>query len=137
LAEADMEERRRSRRYEVTKEVKGRVKPSMDIRVLNISEHGMLVETPFGLPPAGTCEMTLQVPGGEMVIRARVARCRADMVKRAGGQPQIRFRAGLEFFEGFAEGPEVKSLIAAVCSLEGDAEVTGCVTLHEEMEQAM
>lgn len=132
-----MDERRRSRRYEVTKEVKGRVRPSMDVRVVNISEHGMLVETPFGLPPAGTCEMTLQVPGGEMVIRARVARCRANMVKNSSGKPVVRFLAGLEFFEGFAAGPEIKSLIAAVCSLNGAAEVMGCVTLHEEMEQAM
>ena len=54
-----MDERRRSPRYEVTKTVKGRVKPSMDVRVVNISEHGLMIEAPFGLPPAGTCELTL------------------------------------------------------------------------------
>ena len=132
-----MDERRRSARYEVTQEVKGRVRPTMDVRVINISEHGMLVETPFGLPPAGTCEMTLQFAGGEMVIRARVARCRANMVKRGDGTPVVRFRAGLEFFADFAAGREVKALIAAVCSMKGKGEVMGSVTLHEELEQAM
>jgi len=109
----------------------------MEVRVINMSEHGMLVETPFGLPPAGTCEITLLLPAGEMVIRARVARCRASMVKRPNGQPVVRFRAGLEFFEDFAEGREIKALIAAVCSMKGKGEVTGSVTLHEELEQAM
>jgi hypothetical protein len=132
-----MDERRRSRRYEVTREVKARVRPSMEVRVINISEHGMQVETPLGLPPAGTCEMTLLVPDGEMVIRARVTRCRANMTKNGSGKPVVRFRAGLEFFEGFAEGPEIKSLIAAVCPLNGAAQVMGCMTLHEEMEQGV
>jgi hypothetical protein len=136
-AEAEMDERRRSPRYEVTKTVKGRVKPSMDVRVVNISEHGLMIEAPFGLPPAGTCELTLLLRDGEMLIRARVARCRADMVKQPGGQPLVRFRAGLEFFDDFAESAEVKHLIASVCSEGGHADLHGSVTLREALEQAM
>ena len=132
-----MDERRRSPRYPVTTEVKGRMKPTMDVRVLNISEHGLLVETPFGLPPAGTCELTLLLREGELLIRARVARCRANMVKRAGGKPVVRFHAGLEFFEDFAQSEGVRALIAAVCHGDRTADVFGSLTLSDEVEQAM
>ncbi len=64
-----MDERRQHQRYDVKRPIKGSVKPRMEIRVVNISESGLLVEAPFGLPPAGICELTLNLPGGEMVIR--------------------------------------------------------------------
>jgi hypothetical protein len=118
-------------------ELKGRVKPSMELQVIDISEHGMLVETPSGLLPGNTCEFTVHAPFGDLVIRARIANCRAMMVKNAAGRSGIRFRAGLEFAEGFAASPEIKELISAVCSLEGAGEVSGRVTLHGEMRQTM
>jgi hypothetical protein len=109
----------------------------MEIRVVNISEGGILVEAPFGLPPAGVCELTLSLPSGEMVIRAKVARCRAHMVKQAKGGVAVVFHAGLAFDKKLAESPEIKKLIAEMCSLENKSEMTGQVTLHEELEQAM
>lgn len=118
-------------------DLKGRVKPSMQLQVLDISEHGMLVETPSGLQPGNSCEIAVQAPSGEMVIRARIANCRAMMVKNAAGRSGIRFRAGLEFFEDFAASSEVKELISDVCSLEDPAEVPERVMLHGEMRQMM
>ena len=120
--EAVMDERRRSQRFDVTKEVKGRIKPTMEVRVLNISKHGMLIESPCGLPPAGMCEITVEAPSGPRVIRARVARCRAQMVKKDDGKVAIRFHAGLEFPEDLAEGLEIQQLMSEVCTLEGPVE---------------
>ena len=120
--EAVMDERRRSQRFDVTKEVKGRIKPTMEVRVLNISSHGMLIESPCGLPPAGMCEITVEAPSGPRVIRARVARCRAQMVKKDDGKVAIRFHAGLEFPEELADGLEIQQLMSEICTLEGPAE---------------
>ncbi|MCJ7756059.1 MAG: PilZ domain-containing protein [Thermoanaerobaculales bacterium] len=132
-----MDERRQHQRYDVKRPIKGSVKPRMEIRVVNISEGGLMVEAPFGLPPAGICELTLNLPNGEMVIKVKVARCRANMVKTATGGTAVVFHAGLTFGEKLAGSPEIKALIAKMCSLKNEAEMTGQVTLHEELEQAM
>jgi len=132
-----MDERRQHPRYDVKRPVRGSVKPRMEIRVVNISESGLLVEAPFGLPPAGVCELTLNLPDGEMTIRARVARCRANMVKTATGGAAVVFHAGLAFDQKMVGSPEIKKLISDLCSLGNEADMTGQVTLHEELEQAM
>ena len=132
-----MDERRQHQRYDVKRPIKGSVKPRMEIRVINISESGLMVEAPFGLPPAGICELTLNLPDGEMVIRAKVARCRANMVKTAKGGAAVVFHAGLAFDKKLIGSPEIKKLIADICSLDKEVEMTGQVTLHEELEQAM
>ena len=137
VPEADMDERRRSKRFEVTNEVKGRIKPTMEVRIINVSQHGMLIETPFGLPPAGMCELTVEAPSGPKVIRGRVARCRAQMVKRDDGTVSILFHAGLEFEEALAEGAEIKELMSEICTLEGPAEMETEGKIVNEMEQAM
>jgi len=132
-----MDERRQHPRYDVKRPTTGTVKPRMEIRVINISESGLLVEAPFGLPPAGTCEVTLNLPGGEMKIRARVARCRANMVKTDKGGAAVVFHAGLAFDEKLAGSPKIKKLIADLCSLESEIDVTGEVALNQDLDQAM
>lgn len=130
-----MEERRKSQRHNVTDGISGRIKPTMNVRVLNISEHGVLLETPTGLPPAGMCEVTIDAPGGPRMFRARVARCRAHMVKGKDGKVTILFHAGLEFPEGVAESPEVRKLIAEI-SADQDSAVTRPIpvgTIREAM----
>jgi len=125
MPEADMKEekedkkdRRRSERLDVNDGIKGRIKPTMEVRIVNISPHGMLIESPCGLPPAGMCELTIEAPGGPRVIKARVARCRAQMVKQDDGNIAIRFHAGLEFPEDLAEGLEIQELMSEICTLE-------------------
>jgi len=132
-----MNERRQHPRYDVKRPVRGSVKPRMEVRVLNISESGLLIEAPFGLSPAGMCELTLNLAGGEMVIRAKVSRCRASMVKTATGGAAAVFHAGLAFDKSLVESPEIKKLIADECSLEDKAELTGEVELPNELDQAM
>jgi hypothetical protein len=132
-----MDERREHPRFDVKRPIKGCVRPKMEIRVVNISESGLLVEAPYGLPPAGACELVLELPDGEMTIRAKVARCRADMVKTATGGTAVVFHAGLAFNADLVGSPEIKKLIADVCSLDNASEVIGHVTLQEELEHAM
>jgi hypothetical protein len=121
----------------VTNEIKGRIKPTMEVRIVDVSQHGMMIETPCGLPPAGMCELTVEGPNGPRVIRARVARCRAQMVKQDDGRVAIRFHAGLEFPEELAEGLEIQQLISEICTLEGPVEGESMTASESEMEQAM
>ena len=120
-----MDERRRSPRHEVTEGVTGKVGASLEVRVLNISEHGILIESHMGLPPAGICELTVDAPGGEKMIRARVARCRARMVKGSNGKTTMIFHAGLEFFEEDADGLDIPELISEICVLKTPADQPG------------
>ena len=144
VPEADMKEanedkknRRRSERLVVGEEVKGRIKPTMEVRILNISQHGMLLESPCGLPPKGICELTIEAPSGPRLIKARVARCRAQMVKQDDGNVAIRFHTGLDFPEELAEGLEVQDLISEICTLEAPVEDIAVKATTSRIEQAM
>ena len=133
----DKKERRRSPRFDVTDVVTGRIKPTMEVRIINVSQHGMLIESPCGLPPAGMCELTVESPSGPKVIRGRVARCRAQMVKQDDGSVTIRFHAGLEFPEDLAEGLEIQELISEICTLEAPVEKKSAKSQTSGIEQAM
>ena len=136
-AKEDKKDRRRSRRLDVNKGITGRIKPTMEVRIVNISQHGMLIESPCGLPPAGMCELTVESPNGPKVIRGRVARCRAQMVKQDDGSVAIRFHAGLEFPEDLAEGLEIQELISEICTLEAPVEDVAKKATATGIEQAM
>ena len=133
----DNKDRRRSERLEVNDGITGRIKPTMEVRIVNISQHGILIESPCGLPPAGMCELTVESPNGPKVIRAKVARCRAQMVKQEDGSVAIRFHAGLEFPESLVEGLEIQELISEICTLEAPAAEESTSASTTGMEQAM
>jgi hypothetical protein len=144
VPEADMKEaneerknRRRSARSEVRVGIAGRIKPTMEVRILNISQHGMLLESPCGLPPKGICELTIEAPNGPRLVKARVARCRAQMVKQDDGSMAIRFHSGLDFPEDFSEGLEVQELISEICTLEAPVEEIAATETATGIEQAM
>jgi hypothetical protein len=130
-------ERRRSQRLDVNEGITGRIKPTMEVRIVNISQHGMLIESPCGLPPAGMCELTVESPTGPKVIRGRVARCRAQMVKQDDGKVVIRFHAGLEFPEELQGTLEIQNLISEICTLEAPAEPKTVKAQATSLEQAM
>ena len=134
---SDKKDRRRSQRFEVADGVTGRIRPTMEVRIVNVSQHGMMIETPCGLPPAGMCEVTVETPSGPRVIRARVARCRAQMVKQDDGNVVIRFHAGLDFPEELAEGLEIQELISEICMLEGPVENVSDTKSATGIKQAM
>jgi len=113
-----MEERRRSPRFKVATEIKGKVKSTIQVQVVDISEHGMLVESPFGLPPNGVCEVTVSAPSGEHSLHTNVRRCRAQVVN-TNGRSEILYHAGLEFDANRTDAMELKKLIAEICALNG------------------
>ena len=115
-----MEERRRSPRFKVATEIMGRVRSTMQVHVLDMSEHGMLVESPIGLPPNGVCEITVSTPSGEHVLSAKVKRCRAQVVK-SDGRCEILYHAGLEFDADRVNAKELEKLIAEICEIDSSS----------------
>ena len=115
---------RRSPRFDVNEELTGHIKPTVKIKVLDISEHGMRIESPAALRPAELCEVTVKAPGGTVVLRARVARCRLNMVKQDDGSIARVYHAGLEFSEEDCGSEEIKALMSDVCLIEQPAEMT-------------
>ena len=119
---------RRSPRFDVNDELTGHIKPTVKIRILDISEHGLRIESPAGLAPAELCEVTVKAPSGTVVLRARVARCRLNMVKQDDGSIARVYHAGLEFSEEDCGSDEIKALMSEVCILEQPAEISTDVT---------
>ncbi len=81
--------------------------------------------------------MTIEAPSGPRLIKARVARCRAQMVKQDDGSMAIRFHSGLDFPEDFADGSEVQELISEICTLETPVEEIAATESTTRIEQAM
>ncbi len=95
-----MNDRRRSERIPVAREVLGRVKATVPARVVDVSRHGMQVEIPAALRPTVACDICLDTPEGELRVRARVQRCRARSFAPAdNGERLLVYRAGMEFLE--------------------------------------
>jgi len=110
-----MEERRRHPRHQPLHDITGKVKSTMDFRVVDISEGGVQVETRLGLPPATTCELKVSSYGTEFTIKAEVRRCRAQLTKTDGGC-KVAYRSGLEFIELDQTGQiTVRQLIINCC----------------------
>lgn len=93
-----MAERRSNPRYQPKKETFGRVKTTLQARILDISSGGVQIELPAALRPLAECDVAVPVTSGELRLRARVRRCRAA-VSGSGGKEDggMTFRAGLEF----------------------------------------
>ncbi len=93
-----MEERRRHPRHQPNYDITGKVKSTMDFRVVDISEGGVQVETRLGLPPATLCELRVSSFGSDFVLKAEVRRCRAQLTKTDTGC-KVAYRSGLEFVD--------------------------------------
>lgn len=95
-----MEDRRRSQRFEPPGEVYARIKSSIPVRIVDVSEHGMQVESSSALPPAGQCDIWLPADSGDVRMKIRVQRCRARFVQRGEGVGGgLIYQAGIEFLE--------------------------------------
>ncbi|MEE4273291.1 MAG: PilZ domain-containing protein [Thermoanaerobaculales bacterium] len=129
--EARTLERRRHPRHTPAREITGKVKSTMDFRVVDISEGGVLVETRLGLPPATECELRLTVQGQEMVIKATVRRCRAQLTKTDDGC-KVVYRSGLEFGDLDADATiRVRNIIVEYCNCGGTADGVMTATAGE------
>ena len=83
-----MLERRRYPRHQPTRDITGKVKSTMDFTVVDISEGGVQVETRLGLPPSTVCELKVSAYGSDIVVKAEVRRCRAQLTKTDAGWPR-------------------------------------------------
>ena len=115
---------RRSPRFGVNEELTGLIKRTVKITILDISEHGIRIESPAALKPAEVCEVTVKARNGTVILHGRVARCRLNMVKQDDGSIARVYHAGLEFSEEDCESEETKSLMSEVCIVEQPAELT-------------
>ena len=89
----------------------------MDFRLIDISEGGAQVETAVGLAPSSVCELKVNTLGREVVIKAEVRRCRAQMTKTDAGC-KVAYRSGLEFLNLDDErASAVRQIIAENCDV--------------------
>jgi hypothetical protein len=94
-----MLEKRRSTRYQPTDEIFARIKSSIPVRIVDVSRHGMRVESTSALPPAGECDLWIPGDDGDVRVKIRVQRCRARFMQRDDGYRGLTYQAGLEFIE--------------------------------------
>jgi hypothetical protein len=115
-----MLERRQHPRHQPTRDIKGKVKSTMDFSVVDISEGGVLVETRLGLPPATICELKVNSSGSDLTVRATVRRCRAELTKTDAGC-SVAYRSGLEFVELDDDRKvALRQLISSCCATAED-----------------
>ena len=94
-----MLDRRRSQRLSPQQDIYARIKSSIPVRIVDVSQHGMQVESTSALPPSGECDIWLPTDGGDVKMRIRVQRCRARFVQAQEGYRGLVYQAGLEFLE--------------------------------------
>jgi c-di-GMP-binding flagellar brake protein YcgR len=94
-----MLERRRSERFSPDQDIYARIKSSIPVRIVDVSRHGMQVESTSALPPSGECDIWLPTNDGDVRMRIRVQRCRARFVQSEDGFRGLVYQAGIEFLE--------------------------------------
>jgi len=114
-----MQERRKYSRHQPERDITGKVKSTMDFRVVDISEGGALVETKLGLPPSTVCELKVSSFGTDFTLKAEVRRCRAQLTKTDAGC-KVAYRSGLEFVDVDEDRISgIRQLIANCCAAGG------------------
>lgn len=89
-------DRRRVRRLcgvELPDDVRGRIRPGHQVRIVDVSRRGALIDTAQRLLPGTHVEVHLEHADGRHVSRARVVRCGIAEL----GPQVVVYRAGLEF----------------------------------------
>ena len=94
-----MRERRRSPRFQADQEIFARIKSSIPVKIVDVSGHGMMVESSSAVPPAGACDLWLPGDNGDVKLRVRVQRSRAQFINGVNGNRGLVYRSGLEFLE--------------------------------------
>jgi hypothetical protein len=93
-----MPERRAVPRVEPAKTLKAKIRSSLTARVVDISERGAQIEVTSSLRPHTVCDLRIRLGDGELVLRAKVRRCRAwGFGLDDRDQKALFYRAGVEF----------------------------------------
>ncbi len=103
---SDESERRRAPRYDV-EDVRGRLRTTLDGRVLNLSLEGMGLATRNWLSPGRSYTVRLEADGEIVNLTGTVAWCRlARPGREASGTEGFLYEAGIEFGDGVSERAE-------------------------------
>lgn len=94
-----MRDRRRSKRFIADQEIYARIKSSIPVRIVDVSSHGMMVESTSAVPPVGACDLWIPATQGDVKLKVRVQRSRALFVTTEGGSRGLVYRSGLEILE--------------------------------------
>ena len=109
-------ERRRGRRVNLLRTVRGSVDLRIDVQVVDLSPDGVMIEHSATLAPGKMCVLMLPPVVGGARLKAFVAwSCVSQVCAGPSGDGGLRFRSGLHF-PGLAAAVEVairKYLIAA------------------------
>ncbi len=100
-------DRRKRGRVNLQGTLRGTLGLGGEVRVINLSLGGAMIEHGEGLSPGQPCVLGLRLAGLDLRLRARVAWSRVHRASRSlGGESEVRFRSGLQFAE-LPEGAEV------------------------------
>jgi len=99
----DESERRRAPRFDV-EDVRGRLRTTLDGRVLNLSLEGMALATRNWLSPGRSYTVKLEANGEIVNLNGTVAWCRLARPGQEASSPEgFLYEAGIEFGEGVSE----------------------------------
>ncbi len=109
---------------------RARVRPGLDVNLLDLSSGGALVEGSFRLLPGSRVELQLSSPDAERVVAGRVLRC---CVSALSGESGIRYTAAVGFESRLAiPGEQVRSsgyllpgALSRLAALKGTVYPTG------------
>ena len=115
-----MHERRRCQRIASTRHLDASVRSGEPARVLDLSPHGVHLETEAGLSPGSEHNLALRLGRTAVRLRATIRRCRATDLSCEGA---VLFRSGLEFVDmNERQRDLVEDIVAKLCLLSGEAE---------------
>lgn len=102
-----MNDRRRNPRVAPPQETIATVKATVPAKILDLSVQGMQVEVASTLRPGVDCNVSVPVPTGNLKLRARVERCRAQSFTSVeNSEGGMLYCAGLSFIKPSAEDLE-------------------------------
>ncbi len=93
-------DRRQRARVNLPGGLRGPVGPARDVRVLNLSPSGAMIEHTGRFPPGQPCTLALRLAEVDLRLRARVVWSRLYTVRTSPpGEEEVRFRSGLQFLD--------------------------------------
>jgi hypothetical protein len=107
-----MKERRRSARLQLRADMRAKINTVQPSRIIDISLHGIQLETTRGLQRRMEYRLTVPTPEGPLQLRATVRHCCLTALRREDDAPGAKnptaeaspvYRAGLEFVDVTSE----------------------------------
>ncbi len=93
-------DRRRYPRVKLPNGMAGSLGLPSDVRLMDLSPAGAMIEHMDRLSPGGTCVLGVRLGGVDLRLRTRIAWSRVHSAgKDPSGEGELRFRSGLQFLD--------------------------------------